>query len=89
MYRLISANINDGNDSKRLSFIFILTTNPDNIRSDNPAEAIKTKSDKKKYPKSRPEAPINCKYPVSNLSLSRPNRINSSFIFCELKQLMP
>ena len=48
MYKLMSTNINDGNDCKRLSFIFILTANPKNIRNVNPAEAIKTKSGKKK-----------------------------------------
>ena len=89
MYRLTSANINDGNDSCSLSFIFILTANPESIKSDNPAEEIKTKTELKKYPKRRPDAPINCKYPVSSLCLSRPNLTNSSFIFCEIKQLTP
>ncbi len=36
MYRLMTANKSDGRDSRTLSFIFILTTNPENIRSDKP-----------------------------------------------------
>ena len=61
MYRFMSANKSDGMDSKILSFIFILTTNPENIRSDKPPDAIKARSGMKKKPSNSPIPPNNCK----------------------------
>ena len=89
MNRFIKANISDGNDWKTLSFIFNLTANPESISSVNPAEAKKINIGEKKYPKIKPNEPINCKHPVRILCLPKPNLTNSSFIFFDNKQLIP
>ena len=77
-----------GNDIRKLSFTFILTTTPKNINSARPPAEI-NKTSRNFKPTSRPTAPNNSKTAVSVPAFSRPKRLNSFFICGDIKYAIP
>ena len=73
-----------GKEIQRLSFIFILTIKPLNIRRLRPRADI-DKIGLNMSPTISPVAPTNCKIMIKKPSLSNLNRLNSFFILGDMK----
>jgi hypothetical protein len=73
-----------GKETQILSFNFILTITPDNIRNARPKDEI-VKIGLNLSPASKPIAPKNCDVIIIRPYFSKPNRLNSLFILGDLK----
>ncbi len=67
-----------------LSFNFILTIKPANIRNARPKDEI-VKIGLNLRPTNKPVAPKNCDAIIIRLNFSKPNRLNSFFILDDKK----
>ena len=77
-----------GIDTRRLSFIFMRTKTPSNISIVNPPDDI-IKMGFSLIPIGRPRAPKISRIAVIEPNFSRPNRLNSIFIFVVVKYEIP
>ena len=73
-----------GNEIQMVSFSFILTTKPKNMRRASPKDEI-VKIGLNLSPTIKPEAPKNCKPIIIKPNFSKPNRLNSLFMWDDLK----
>lgn len=79
---------NAGKETQSESPILILTTTPNNINKAKPPDA-KSNNGWNFKPNSKPIAPKSSKTAVSAPTFSSPKRLNSLFIFVEVKKANP